>query len=560
MVLILLVGALVRFWNLAGPDMTTDDATYSYRSIGYVDFMAATNLQSTPATWFPETVWWQKLSFHDAPPLVFLAQWTTFKIFGVNQFAARLPFALAGILAIYCLYLLGRQVGVEKMGLLAAGLTAIANYPVWLSRIGYLDGFLVPIIALSIYFFLRFKDNPNDPRNYIWWGVTCGLGLLTKYTFLFMLPLFLILIAHQLYYRNLTHKIHKKKLLAGIIACLIIVSPVIIYNLEMYRARGHFDAAISTMLGDKPDDFKGLSRTKEFDPTTVAKEFVLDKPFSLVILLLAIYGFIASISMIGWLVGGTLLAILELVVIGSLGWLGAILIPFMIILAALGIDRIWQKVSSSQFRKPALVPLVLGVILIILELSVTIDSQLAPAKLLRTPILATSYQASWQGFSELEKFVSNFYKENNAISNTLTYSEYPQLAEIQKKLFLESIEQEKWRPIGQKHLLILDERVDWFASFWIMERRRFYDRAPIHIASEFVEKTSGLAAFKFYNDLGFVDATAIVASDSLARSAGHSSSVAEFAKLMRSEVPLVAEIRDPQGKVAFEIYTFALTR
>ena len=40
---ILVLGALLRFWNLSGPDMVTDDALYSFRAIGYFDFAEFAN-------------------------------------------------------------------------------------------------------------------------------------------------------------------------------------------------------------------------------------------------------------------------------------------------------------------------------------------------------------------------------------------------------------------------------------------------------------------------------------------------------------------------------------
>ncbi len=35
---ILSVAAVLRFWNLGGPDMVTDEVYYALRGIGYLDF------------------------------------------------------------------------------------------------------------------------------------------------------------------------------------------------------------------------------------------------------------------------------------------------------------------------------------------------------------------------------------------------------------------------------------------------------------------------------------------------------------------------------------------
>lgn len=110
-----------------------------------------------PISWFDEPQWWQSLSFHDAPPLVFAVQWLFFRIGGDNLWAARLPFVLVGLLSIFGIFLLGRLLANAWIGLIAAASLAIMNYAVWISRIGFLDGFLVLWIILSIYFLLKPK-------------------------------------------------------------------------------------------------------------------------------------------------------------------------------------------------------------------------------------------------------------------------------------------------------------------------------------------------------------------------------------------------------------------
>ncbi|MEK7535693.1 MAG: glycosyltransferase family 39 protein [Patescibacteria group bacterium] len=545
---ILIFATVLRFWNLPGPDIVADDATYSYRSVGYVDFMAATNLQSTPPSWFEREHWWQKLSFHDAPPLVFIAQNISFKIFGVNQFGARVPFALMGLLAVYSLYLLGRQVKSERLGLIAAGLIAISNYPVWLSRIGFLDGFLIPIIALSIYFFLRAKD---AHRNYVWWAVMCGLGMLTKYTFLFILPLFFFWL---LLYRR--ESLRTRQFWLGICLFLVLISPIVTYNVKMYQTRGHFDAAISTMLGHKPADFAGLTREKEFEPSRVGQELITGKAFSYPLLILALIGLTSSPP--GWLVVGLLLALLELITIGAVGWIGAILVPFIIILTSLGAEKVWLKFNLTKYKKLILAG---AGLLILFELSVTIQNQLAPRKAtsesLVGKILETDYSASWQGYSELETWVANFYKTNNAISNTVTYTDVKQLADKQKESFLREISANPYSKIGQEHLLVFDERMDWFASFWIIERRRFYKRTPIHMISEFIDKTKD-GSFSFYKDLGFVDATFIIARDQTDnnKQIKERENILIFTELLKKTVAPIDQIKNAKGNTVFDIYYF----
>ena len=197
LIAVLLFGFGLRAWDLAGPDMAADDALYSFRSIGYVDYVAATNRQTTPVIWFLTPQWWQFFSFHDAPPLVFLAQWLSFQMGGDNLWTSRLPFVMAGVLAVFAVFILGNFIGGAWLGLASAAAMAVMNYAVWFSRIGNLDGFLVAWISFSIYFFLKAKARP---QNYLWWGLCVGAGLATKYTFLFLGPVFFFLLVLLLFF------------------------------------------------------------------------------------------------------------------------------------------------------------------------------------------------------------------------------------------------------------------------------------------------------------------------------------------------------------------------
>src|SRR3989338_5805031 len=61
--LILLLAFVLIFFRLTRPDMMSDDAHYSFRSIFYLDFLASQK-QTVPWRWFGKIPAWSKLSFH----------------------------------------------------------------------------------------------------------------------------------------------------------------------------------------------------------------------------------------------------------------------------------------------------------------------------------------------------------------------------------------------------------------------------------------------------------------------------------------------------------------
>jgi 4-amino-4-deoxy-L-arabinose transferase-like glycosyltransferase len=117
------------------------------------------NTQTTPVDWFEAIPWWSKLSFHDAPPLVFILQFLTFKLFGISTFTARLPFALAGLGSVILLYFVIKKLYHANAALLGSFILSILTYHVWASRVGYLEAVALFFILLTIYLFLLALDN-----------------------------------------------------------------------------------------------------------------------------------------------------------------------------------------------------------------------------------------------------------------------------------------------------------------------------------------------------------------------------------------------------------------
>lgn len=77
------------------------------------------------------------------------------KFFGMNAWAIRLPSAIAGILAVYLTYLIGRKLYSEKVALWAALLLAISPWHLVLSRPAFEANVSLTLILAGVYFFLK---------------------------------------------------------------------------------------------------------------------------------------------------------------------------------------------------------------------------------------------------------------------------------------------------------------------------------------------------------------------------------------------------------------------
>ena len=81
---------------------------------------------------FWETTRWTACDVH--PPLYFWTLWPWTRLVGYSEFAARFITVMVGLLTVALLVPLGKRLGGWQLGLLAAGLLAVARFHVWWSQ------------------------------------------------------------------------------------------------------------------------------------------------------------------------------------------------------------------------------------------------------------------------------------------------------------------------------------------------------------------------------------------------------------------------------------------
>lgn len=122
-------------------------------------------------------------SFWEKPPLFIWMQALCMKIFGVNEMAARLPNAVAGIVTLLVLFNIGRKTGGERFGFLWMLLYVASFFPFFYFKSGIIDPWFNLFIFLGIYFFTRYA-NPEQKgkmgQNAALSAMFIGLGILTK--------------------------------------------------------------------------------------------------------------------------------------------------------------------------------------------------------------------------------------------------------------------------------------------------------------------------------------------------------------------------------------------
>ncbi|MCB2220388.1 MAG: glycosyltransferase family 39 protein [Bacteroidetes bacterium] len=135
--------------------------------------------------------------FWEKPPLFFWLQALSMKLFGVNEFAARFPNAIAGVFTLLILYSIGKRLVNERFGFL----WALAYFGSVLPHLYFKSGIIDPVfnlfIFLGIYFFVLMYWRLKGIRQLkyksgfylIMSGIFTGLAILTKGPVGYLIPL-----------------------------------------------------------------------------------------------------------------------------------------------------------------------------------------------------------------------------------------------------------------------------------------------------------------------------------------------------------------------------------
>lgn len=116
--------------------------------------------------------------FH--PPFYYFLMHFWVGIFGSSEVSLRIPSVLAGVAAIYIIFLIGKKIGSSRLGLLASIFLASSGLHIYYSQEARMYGLATMLVSLSVLLFLQ--------ESWWWFSVILALIGMTDYVSLLIIP------------------------------------------------------------------------------------------------------------------------------------------------------------------------------------------------------------------------------------------------------------------------------------------------------------------------------------------------------------------------------------
>lgn len=462
-IFIVFLALTLRLVNLGNFEVAGDEGSYAIRGIGWNDFMVSTTM-TTPWNWFfgQKLPSWTQLSFFDHPPLHFASIWLVSHLLGISLWTVRLSAVIFGTLSVLLLMLICYRLGWPKIAPWVGLWLAVLPWHVWISRQAQQESQLIFLIFLTIYLLLKI----DNKKIYYWilTGIVIGAAILTKYSAIVISPLILWYFFQRKWYKKVNFWLL-------VLTVLIVISPVIFYNLKMDQARGHFDLQLARLLHqdqsiDWPANVQQLIQGGPADFLSFGSQII--EGVRIIAVLIIILGLVIGFSQRPkffikniFLTYGMLLLVIVIVSLTLADRVrGTVIIPFLSLTFGISLQLLPQKFKTN---------IILPTLAIIILLPATFN--LYGNDLNWPNYLGGSFKPEDKGFLVWEKWL----EENQpAEQKIIHFSSLNQWAERLYQLTL----------FSQEPIIIFDYRFNWFALNWHFLRHSFYttNYAVIHPA------------------------------------------------------------------------------
>ena len=317
-----------------------------------------------------------KLQIMDQDPVWFFLTDLSYKIFGVNMFAARFLAVLFGALSILLIYLIVKELYNENLALISSVLLTFSSFHILMS-LAEMDVAMMFFVLLSMFFLVKFlKENKNSYLIFCY--IFLGIAILIKQIAITFIPAFII---YFVYKRSKDKRIITfKQILTFALLMFIISLPVLTFNYLLYKDKGLVDLQFSRFLGIAKETYAPIENTlKDFKLKDVFFSYEGHKPgfiegisffynFDKLIFIFGILGFIIALltkkeNLLLWLLV-FLFPFLFLAGTSILEYHFIFGMPVLAFFGAIFIEFLSEKISKLNIKKNMVISILLLIVII----------------------------------------------------------------------------------------------------------------------------------------------------------------------------------------------------
>ena len=426
------------------------------------------------------------------------------------------------------IYFLARRLIKNETGaLLSASLLALNHIHVWVSRSSLMEATQIFFILLNIYLFFAALENK---KFWFLWGATLGAVALAKYTGFFLVPAYIV---YLLWSEKDVWR--QWEPYAGLAVAALVFSPVIVYNVYLYKTLGHLDLQLAYLFGQETPEWR-VSLGKVQEPFSKIGENITAM-YSIPFLVAVFSGVILSVYLyrrgrsnlviFGW----SLLAFITatLVAVGSAYRFIALYAAAFVFFVLLFLNFLYEKIAQKTLFF-AILPAFL-----ILELLFTVGG-----------VFVTFPDF---GVAKLDAYLETVFGDTRPSS--APKSPNPHLDKVIQEYSLRIPRSDT------NKMIIYDENIDLSQRLWLFSRRLFYRGITSATAGNIkvFMRQFGLDYFKDY-EFYFVKATPFTALNRVFKTPDAD----ELEKFLTSELKLSPEqvIYGQNNLPMFLIYRYSL--
>ncbi len=164
LILIVVVSLLLRLWkiNIVPVSLFSDEIDVGYQAYSFL---------KTGRDYFGNSFPLYFQSFADArAPLYIYSAVPTVAVWGITPLGVRLPAVIFGVLGIWAIFLLAREIfSNENIALMAATIMAVSPWHIQYSRAAFEVTMLLFFLLIGVYLILKAREK----HKYLWLGVLC---------------------------------------------------------------------------------------------------------------------------------------------------------------------------------------------------------------------------------------------------------------------------------------------------------------------------------------------------------------------------------------------------